>query len=358
MHDIPAEEITSKQVESIKVASIRFLGYPREIPQIFDRLEAAVGANAAGRPIFLHFWGHSGPEQDIEICLPVKKPIESGKVHTRVLMGGIFLTTRHRGAYEQLSAGWQRLNKAMKDHRLGWGNGPGREVYLEGPDIHETDSARYLTEIQIPLLLPEWIGHLEEGVEHFARKKAAQYVVGEGHALTYTSSAKERAVWVQGMLERLEQVIPDADHQHDVLSNCSHVFPKRRVEQLREIYQQTGELDAVVAFMCEDRSEQGNSYYESPHREGDTIRVTKIPFDARGYQAAKSSLEKKLSYCHCPMVKDALREKISLSSTYCSCGAGWYHTLWEGILERPVRVDVTRSLLNGDDTCEFAIHLA
>ena len=39
------------------------------------------------------------------------------------------------------------------------------------------------------------------------------------------------------------------------------------------------------------------------------------------------------------------------------CGGGWYGDIWEFIVERPVRVDVLRSVMRGDDDCTFAVHL-
>jgi predicted hydrocarbon binding protein len=46
-----------------------------------------------------------------------------------------------------------------------------------------------------------------------------------------------------------------------------------------------------------------------------------------------------------------------MSRTYCYCGAGWYQQLWDGIMGQPVRVEVLKSILQGDDRCSFAIHL-
>ena len=46
-----------------------------------------------------------------------------------------------------------------------------------------------------------------------------------------------------------------------------------------------------------------------------------------------------------------------MSDTFCYCSAGWERQQWEGAIGQPVRVDVVKSLLKGDDLCEFAIHL-
>jgi hypothetical protein len=268
------------------------------------------------------------------------------------------LTLVHKGPYNTLSHSWQKIGQYMQEHRIGWGNGSGREVYLEGPETHENHLENYLTELQVPLLLPEWVETLESSITRYSGAQRAYQILDHGKTLQYDTPAREKAVWVQGMLERLQENVMLESQQKRILANCSHIFPERRVEYLQSLFKDSGDLDAVIAYMNEDRSANGSSYYESPWREGDTIRVIKTPYDAKAYQGAQTNLEKKLAYCHCPMVKDALQEGVQLDPIYCYCGAGWYHTLWEEILGHRIRVEVVRSLLKSDDACEFAIHLA
>jgi predicted hydrocarbon binding protein len=46
-----------------------------------------------------------------------------------------------------------------------------------------------------------------------------------------------------------------------------------------------------------------------------------------------------------------------MSITFCFCGAGWFRQQWEGAIGKPVRIEVVKSVLKGDDVCQFAIHL-
>ena len=96
------------------------------------------------------------------------------------------------------------------------------------------------------------------------------------------------------------------------------------------------------------------AWYEDPIRKGNIIYVEKVPYNQKGYQEAKTEAEKKRNYCHCPLVRKYLDE---IPSTFCYCGSGWYRQQWEGILQKPVKIEMVKSLLKGDDTCEFAIHL-
>lgn len=67
--------------------------------------------------------------------------------------------------------------------------------------------------------------------------------------------------------------------------------------------------------------------------------------------------EKRQYYCHCPRVRDALKTGVTISATYCYCGAGFYKGIWEEILQEPVEVEVLKSVLKGDQVCTIAVHL-
>jgi len=59
--------------------------------------------------------------------------------------------------------------------------------------------------------------------------------------------------------------------------------------------------------------------------------------------------------CYCPRVSKIPRGK--LSKTYCYCSIGWTKALFEGALVRPVKVDLEKSIVNGDKECIFRITL-
>ena len=88
------------------------------------------------------------------------------------------------------------------------------------------------------------------------------------------------------------------------------------------------------------------------------IISTKMPFDWEEYWAEDSPEMKKFHYCHCPRVRDVMKDKIDpINETYCLCGGGFYKRIWEHILDKPVRVKVLQTVMQGDPICQFAIHL-
>jgi predicted hydrocarbon binding protein len=58
--------------------------------------------------------------------------------------------------------------------------------------------------------------------------------------------------------------------------------------------------------------------------------------------------------CHCGSVS---RTKEPVSATFCYCSCGWFKKLFEAVLGVPIRVTLRRSMIQGDDRCEFSIRV-
>ena len=55
------------------------------------------------------------------------------------------------------------------------------------------------------------------------------------------------------------------------------------------------------------------------------------------------------------MVRNQLDKGMPVQCCYCR--AGWYRQQFEGIFEKPIRIEIVKSVLRGDDVCRFAIHI-
>jgi len=199
-----------------------------------------------------------------------------------------------------------------------------------------------------------WLDKFDNSLQRFVDKSIREKILAGSERLTMSSSPKKKADWVKGAMERLDGNTDDEETKRQIMLACSCVFPKTRIKRLRQLFERTGSIDALVKYMQEDRSCHGLSYYEYLKKEGNTILVTKIPFNPKAYEEAKDEEEKRLNYCHCKWIK---AETKSISPTFCICGLGWYKALWEGVLQKPVHVEVLRSLVRGDDLCEFSVYL-
>jgi len=60
--------------------------------------------------------------------------------------------------------------------------------------------------------------------------------------------------------------------------------------------------------------------------------------------------------CYCSLWH-GLPDSENASLTWCGCARGFLEKVWEGILERPVKVEVLESSIAGAQECKFAVHL-
>ncbi|MHA2165729.1 MAG: hypothetical protein ACXAAT_07665, partial [Candidatus Hodarchaeales archaeon] len=93
-----------------------------------------------------------------------------------------------------------------------------------------------------------------------------------------------------------------------------------------------------------------------PYREGNVIIATKNPADRESFEKATTPEERRRAACFCPVIRDHLEDE-DIPKEYCLCSAGWERRQWELTLSKPVKVDVRQSVLQGDDLCQFAIHI-
>ncbi len=93
-------------------------------------------------------------------------------------------------------------------------------------------------------------------------------------------------------------------------------------------------------------------------RVGNVIYESKIPYMTREYLAETDPRMKAYYYCHCPWVRESLRQGNGrVPAVFCNCSAAFHKKPWEVIFGQPLRADVLESVLKGDSHCRFAIHL-
>lgn len=199
-----------------------------------------------------------------------------------------------------------------------------------------------------------WLDKFKAALEQFVGRSGAQKVFEDGRPVSARSSPKRKANWMKGAMERLDVLVDDEGTRQQIMQCCSHRFPPARIKKLKREYERHGDIDELLKFMQTDSSWYGLSYYEYPKRAGNIIYVTKIPYAPQRFEAATTPEAKRRTYCHCGWVKAS---PTPISKTFCFCGSGWYKTLWEGILGKPVRVEVITTIASGGEECTFAIHL-
>jgi predicted hydrocarbon binding protein/effector-binding domain-containing protein len=356
-------ELYTNDLPDRLVASIRFRGDRRDLRKHLDRLIQQAGSRRNGNPICLRHGGDARCGFDMEICLPISATEKPEPLNIRTLEGGPMICARVErpsGAPENendVSQGWRSFYATIAKRGIGLAEGPPREVYLLDQMGTGGKTAKTIVELQEYLLLPRWLDRMASGIKRLAGEEAHHRIMAGRENLTAFSSEQEIMHWVKTAVERLDATIAE-ELRREIMAGCAHIFPQERIQQLRAQFERLGDIDRLIEFMGRDRSLGEQSYYGLPRREGDIIYETKNPQNPKGYREARNEVEKRAQYCHCPIIKTAIRSGVQISSTYCYCGSGWYRRLWNGIMGQPVRVEVVKTVLQGDDVCTFAIHLS
>ncbi|TFF94940.1 hypothetical protein EU546_04255 [Candidatus Thorarchaeota archaeon] len=203
----------------------------------------------------------------------------------------------------------------------------------------------------------KWFEKFAESLEKHAGEDVTMRVT-EGLESVPLGSGKhareERTLWIKSAMDRLEDLCDEETGNQVLIDTCPHTYPKTRIKKMRAAFRRVGDVDSLLEMMREDTSYRGGSYYDYPVREDKVIYVTKVPYNPDAYEAATTEEEKRLAYCHCPLVKGSDEE---ISATFCCCSGGWVKQLWEGVFEQSVEVELSESLLKGDNRCTHAVRI-
>jgi effector-binding domain-containing protein len=291
---------------------------------------------------------------DAEVGVPVTGVVEDGPVVTRVLPAMDVLSLVHTGSSEALGTSYGELyghaaklgiisDEFCREVYGDWGEGGGP--------------------VEIQFVVHRWSDLLARNAARVLGDTVARRAVGRGPTSSRSgpgidATQEERFRWVKAAVEKIEEVATE-EQRYDILSSCAHVFPEAQIDKLRAVYRkaraETGDgmqaVDAVLDFM-----EADPGWGSRPRREGRVIRTSKAPRDKAAYDKAETDAERRSAYCFCPLIRDRLDE--GMPGTFCYCGAGWFRRQWEGATGKPVSIEIVRSVLKGDDACEFAVTLS
>ena len=220
----------------------------------------------------------------------------------------------------------------------------------------------------------QWLAKFSNCLEQVAGDEIRAQVTQGSEGLSMESSRQEIIAWSRTALQRLDDLTDDTQ-RHDIMTGCACQYPKEDLQEVRAVYQSTGDLDQAHRLLQERfenflvetlKLEQalideivGRGWGLAGIRQGNTIIATKIPKSGNlvAYMQETDPQKKRQLYCHCPRIRDALKTGTTIPATYCYCGAGFYKGIWEEILQQPVEVALLESVLKGDRVCKVAIHL-
>lgn len=220
-----------------------------------------------------------------------------------------------------------------------------------------------------------WLNKFAASLERTAGPGIRDRVMEGSENLSDDADRAEVVAWSKKAVAILDERVEPA-RRIEIMTGCACQRPRADLVEIRKKHEETKDVDLVIAmlqerFMSFLRNELKLSdgiiiqvlergWGLAGRRDGDRVIATKIPKSAYivQYLLETDAAKKRAIYCHCPRIRDAINADVSISHTYCYCGAGFHKGIWEYILQRPVRVDVLESVLKGGDVCTFAIYLS
>jgi hypothetical protein len=198
----------------------------------------------------------------------------------------------------------------------------------------------------------------------------------------YGTPTPEKPAFIHPVIGKLEMKVGEQKCA-DFLSASLRDLPEEHFRGERNKYLQAGGIDAYLAqrkeafvlelekclregrpFYAQEVTREVIAYIKSQPEMGGGQRVdgivyeTKIPYMTRAYLTENDPIMKRYYYCHCPWVREAIKNGgVRLAATFCNCSAGFHKKPFEAAFGCPVKVEVLESALRGDLCCRFAIHL-
>jgi len=138
--------------------------------------------------------------------------------------------------------------------------------------------------------------------------------------------ASFRHEWLKSLLNHMDHSLPDTTRIR-LMESCGRDCAKHGPVKMAEKYK--GNPDQFISAL---RSHIGE---DNLTRNGDIVSL-------------------KYPECYCPMVSKINGE---ISDTWCECSSGWVLEMFETVSGKKVEMRRIRSILSGDDFCEFEIRM-
>jgi len=220
-----------------------------------------------------------------------------------------------------------------------------------------------------------WLNKFSKCLDELAGKDIKEEVMKGSENFSDNTSKNEIMSWSQKAMVKLDTLVSE-EEGIDIMTGCACQYSKQDLQEIKKKYEETGDINLAHKMLQEkfelflkDTLKLNDEHFNfvvsrgwglAGIKQDEKIIATKIPKSGFfiEYMKEPDPEKKRAHYCHCPRVRDALKKPgTKISPTYCYCGAGFYKGIWEEILQKPVRVEVLESVLNGGDLCKIAIHL-
>jgi hypothetical protein len=176
-----------------------------------------------------------------------------------------------------------------------------------------------------------YVQHLSERLDEAVGPELRRQILAGAEALTSKTSKPARARILKTVMERMEQLM-DRETAIRVRASCA-CKPPSFLKKAKEIYAASPDIPTFLSEMEKQRT------LGWPLRlEGDRI------VGEFGYRA-----------CVCAKVNGS---KEPLPMLWCECCKGHVIWMYENVFGRPVKVEMSESVITGGEECRYTVDLA
>jgi hypothetical protein len=189
--------------------------------------------------------------------------------------------------------------------------------------------------------ISEQINEIGRNVEDFAGYDVRVKVMEGNDKILSSSNSIKVAEWTKSAMDRLD-LLTDGATSAQIMLNCGYNCILVNQRPLVSAKARRKKYPSEGAFLeAEVKKPPKGMRFE---RKGNTLIQYYTP---RSYGSGMR--------CYCSLLC-GLPASQTASLTYCQCSRGFVQKYWEGILGRPVEVDLLESAISGADECKFVIH--
>ena len=133
--------------------------------------------------------------------------------------------------------------------------------------------------------------------------------------------------WITALVEAMEAEV-DQKIRESILINCGRSCISRSfIKKAQKLWKDSEDLESFLKGL-------GEMWWHLK-MEGEEVYV-------------------EYDRCYCPFLKTYSKKILP---TWCNCSRGWTKELFESALDRPVGVELIKSIRLGDDVCRFKVIL-
>ena len=186
------------------------------------------------------------------------------------------------------------------------------------------------------------ITEITDQIKRFAGAAVSKKVMKGSDEMLAAADPVKGALWMKEAIDRLDAAATP-EKRKQIMTACGRACLAMNIKGMEASKEIRRKCKTEEEFLnIELNATPGIARYE---RNGDILYWYYTPRKiGRGMR------------CVCPLFS-MLPEGVNASPTYCQCSRAFVQAYWEGILGRPLHVELGKTSIAGADDCQFIIHL-